>query len=57
MTHPCESCLRWPECNGVAWGSKDCPATEAEKKKTVKRVPEVPAYLDDHTLSGLLEDD
>lgn len=17
--HPCESCLRWPECNGVDW--------------------------------------
>lgn len=21
--HPCETCLRWPECNGTAWGS--CP--------------------------------
>lgn len=57
MTHPCGECLRWSECNGVAWGSKDCPATEAEKKtKPRTKVPEVPAYLDDHTLSGLLEE-
>lgn len=25
--HPCGSCLRWPECNGVAWGKPDCPWT------------------------------
>lgn len=23
--HPCGSCLRWPECNGTAWGTPDCP--------------------------------
>lgn len=23
--HPCGDCLRWPECNGVAWGTPDCP--------------------------------
>ena len=58
MTHPCGNCLRWPECNGVAWGTEDCPATPAEKKnKPRTKEPDVPAYLDDHTLSGLLEED
>lgn len=28
MSHPCETCLRWPECNGVDWGS--CPDSKAE---------------------------
>lgn len=51
--HPCGDCLRWSECNGVAWGSKDCPETQ-EQKQIEK---DVPAYLDDHTLSGLLEED
>lgn len=23
--HPCGSCLRWWECNGVAWDTPDCP--------------------------------
>lgn len=23
--HPCGSCLRWWECNGVAWNTPDCP--------------------------------
>lgn len=26
--HPCETCLRWPECNGTAWGS--CPASQVK---------------------------
>lgn len=25
--HPCETCLRWPECNGVAW--PDCQPVQA----------------------------
>ena len=37
----------------VAWGTPDCPHTSEEKPKE----KDVPAYLDDHTLSGLLEDD
>lgn len=55
--HPCGECLRWWECNGVAWGSPDCPywqnppeESQPTKNKTV------PAYLDDKTESGLLED-
>lgn len=26
--HPCESCLRWPECNGVDWPG--CLETKAK---------------------------
>ena len=51
-THPCETCLRWSECNGVAWGSEDCPKSKDQKPNE----KDVPAYLDDHTLSGLLEE-
>lgn len=29
--HPCGSCLRWPECNGVAWDSVYCPFCGGEK--------------------------
>lgn len=25
--HPCGDCLRWWECNGVAWGTPDCPSS------------------------------
>lgn len=53
MTHPCGDCLRWSECNGVAWGSEDCPKSKDQKPKE----KDVPAYLDDHTLSGLLEEE
>ena len=47
--HACGSCLRWPECNGVAWGTPDCPVVP----------PPLPrAYIDDDkTESGLLEED
>ena len=53
MTHPCGSCLRWPECNGVAWNTPDCPYAPA--KKPEPKV--VPAYLEDKTESGLFEED
>ena len=23
--HPCETCLRWWECNGIEWDSDRCP--------------------------------
>lgn len=23
--HPCGWCLRWPECNGIAWDTPYCP--------------------------------
>ena len=26
--HPCESCLRWPECNGVDWPTCQEPKKE-----------------------------
>ena len=29
--HPCDTCLRWPECNGVDWGS--CPAYQAQEEQ------------------------
>ena len=50
--HPCGDCLRWWECNGVAWNTPDCPYSQEEKPKNKA----VPAYLDDRTESGLLED-
>lgn len=55
--HPCGSCLRWWECNGVAWGSTDCPHWQkyTEENQPPKNKA-VPAYLDDRTESGLLED-
>lgn len=31
MDHPCGKCLRWPECNGVDWGS--CPPSLAYIEK------------------------
>jgi len=51
--HPCGWCLRWPECNGVAWDTPDCPVCEDKKPKQ----KELPAYLDDKTESGLLEEE
>lgn len=29
MTDPCDTCLRWPECNGV--DADNCPAWATEK--------------------------
>lgn len=29
--HPCGSCLRWWECNGVAWNTPDCPYTGCDR--------------------------
>lgn len=80
--HPCGECLRWWECNGVAWNTPDCPycdtvqlttcgpareALEAAERnpdpdplppwpKKNPSIKSVPAYLDDRTESGLLED-
>lgn len=80
--HPCGSCLRWWECNGVAWGTPDCPfscrvclTTGGPVRDALEAAPEnpddaplppwpknnpsiknVPAYLDDKTESGLLEE-
>lgn len=55
--HPCGSCLRWPECNGVAWGSEECPYWQEYIEENPKpKNKAVPAYLDDRTESGLLEE-
>jgi hypothetical protein len=55
MNHPCGSCLCWSECNGVAWGTPECHNWPQPQDKTNQKA--VPAYLDDRTESGLLEDD
>jgi hypothetical protein len=54
QTDPCETCLRWPECNGV--DRDTCPLCGWEEKKIKKDKKAVPAYLDDRTESGLLEE-
>jgi hypothetical protein len=33
--HPCESCLRWPECNGVDW-----PTCQAENTDALATIPD-----------------
>ena len=51
--HPCGDCLNWWECNGVAWGTPDCPKTEPDPLP-----PPLPIYyIDEKTESGLLEED
>lgn len=30
--HPCENCLRWPECNGVDWQRCQVKATTDVKE-------------------------
>lgn len=46
--HACGDCLRWPECNGVAWGTPDCPGSPTPPRIWVE---------DDKTVSGLIEED
>lgn len=53
--HPCGSCLNWWECNGVAWGTPDCPKSEKQREATAPPLPY--PYIDDKTESGLLEED
>lgn len=31
--HPCGECLRWPECNGVNWGTDECPKNQLEEER------------------------
>ena len=72
MTDPCESCLRWSECNGV--DRDTCPlwrvniTTGGPVREALERAarnpnpdplppwPKISPYLD-KTESGLLEDD
>lgn len=49
---PCDTCLRWSECNGV--DADTCPLCSRVEKKNQKTAP---AYLDDRTESGLLVED
>lgn len=43
MSARCESCLRWPECNGV--DADNCPLCQ-----------DPPLDADEHDVSGLLEE-
>lgn len=53
--HPCGTCLRWPECNGVAWGTPDCPASPApDPLPTYPKID--PAMFEEKTESGILEE-
>ena len=54
--HPCGTCLNWWECNGVAWGTIDCPHYLPAEDPPPQEYPFIPAYLDDRTESGLLEE-
>jgi hypothetical protein len=57
--HPCATCLNWWECNGVAWGTPDCPKSpEPVREASAPPRPKIDPYLyDDKTESGLLEED
>lgn len=60
--HPCGSCLRWPECNGVEW-PRCGPGVEYQTERVnsgIVSVEEARAMLGlalDRKESGLLEDD
>lgn len=43
--HPCETCLRWPECNGVDW--PDC-----QPLLSIADIDQI-----EKTTSGLLEEE
>ena len=53
--HPCGTCLNWWECNGVAWGTPDCPKAAAPEPRPVPVIN--PNIYDDRTTCGLLEED
>lgn len=71
MTDPCETCLRWSECNGV--DAENCPrwrvnlTTSGPVREALEEAmqnpdppplwPKVNPYLEDKTESGLLEED
>ena len=56
MTDPCESCLRWSECNGV--DIDNCPLW---RDRLAAQYGEIAAMdlssLEDKTESGLFEED
>ena len=59
MTNPCETCLRWPECNGS--DRDNCPWWQSVDEREERRKLEAPdwpmaIFLDDREESGLLEE-
>ena len=50
MADPCETCLRWPECNGV--DVLYCPLCEAPPQW-----PKTSHHIDEKTESGLFEEE
>lgn len=56
---PCETCLRWPECNGV--DADNCPLWPGEILAQIVEEKHgqqaAPAYLDEKAESGLIEED
>ncbi len=59
MTNPCETCLRWSECNGS--DRPNCPWWQIVEERERRRQQEAPdwpmaVFLDDREESGLLEE-
>ena len=52
--HPCDSCQRWSECNGV--DAPNCPLVKTWEERMGNRDRLMAALLDDQTESGLLEE-
>lgn len=53
---PCDTCLRWPECNGV--DADTCPLCKwEEQQQQPKAQKPLPLDFDEKTVSGLLEED
>ena len=55
--HPCATCPRWWECNGVAWDTS-CPWNPANWLEHAEpQWPKENPYIDEKDKSGLLEED
>lgn len=39
MDHPCDTCLRWPECNGV--DADNCPLCMAYAERTIREAEDI----------------
>lgn len=53
---PCDTCLRWPECNGV--DANTCPLCKwEEQQQQPKAQKPYPLDFDEKTESGLLTED
>lgn len=56
--HPCATCPRWWECNGVEWDTC-CPWNPKNwpREDSAPPWPKINPYIDEKTESGLLEED